>query len=170
MPIAETSRLLLSKITLKDAGFFLELVNSPHWIKYIGDRKVKTIKDAKTYLQKGTLKSYKDFGFGFYKLHLKENDNKTIGVCGLIKREQLEDVEIGFALLPEYEGKGFGFEASVAVLKLAEEKFKLKKITAITLPTNTSSINLLEKLGLIYEKKVKLFDDGEELLLFAKTL
>ena len=170
MPIAETSRLHLSKINLKDADFFLKLVNSPNWLKYIGDRKVKTIKDAKTYIQKGTLKSYKDFGFGFYKLQLKEESKKTIGVCGLIKREQLKDVEIGFALLPEYEGKGYGFEASVPVLKLAEEKFKIKKITAITLAKNMSSINLLEKLGLTYEKKVKPFDDGEELLLFAKIL
>lgn len=170
MQIAETTRLLLSKITLKDADFFLELVNSPQWLKYIGDRKVKTIENAKTYLKNGTLKSYADFGFGFYKLQLKEEGKKPIGVCGLIKREQLEDVEIGFALLPEYEGKGFGYEASVAVLKLAEEKFKIKKITAITLPSNTSSINLLEKLGLSFEKRVKPFEDGEELLLFAKIL
>jgi len=170
MQIAETTRLLLSKITLKDADFFLELVNSPQWLKYIGDRKVKTIENAKTYLKNGTLKSYADFGFGFYKLQLKEEGKKPIGVCGLIKREQLEDVEIGFALLPEYEGKGFGYEASVAVLKLAVEKFKIKKITAITLPSNTSSINLLEKLGLSFEKRVKPFEDGEELLLFAKIL
>lgn len=170
MQIAETTRLLLSKITLKDADFFLELVNSPQWLKYIGDRKVKTIENAKTYLKNGTLKSYANFGFGFYKLQLKEEGKKPIGVCGLIKREQLEDVEIGFALLPEYEGKGFGYEASVAVLKLAVEKFKIKKITAITLPSNTSSINLLEKLGLSFEKRVKPFEDGEELLLFAKIL
>ena len=170
MPIAETSRLLLSKINLKDADFFLKLVNSPHWLKYIGDRKVKTIEDAKAYLQNGTLKSYKDFGFGFYKLQLKEEGKKIIGVCGLIKREQLEDAEIGFALLPKYEGKGFGFEASAAVLKLAEEKFNIKKIIAITLAKNTSSINLLGKLGLTFEKKVKPFDDGKELLLFAKIL
>lgn len=170
MRIAETSRLLITKITLKDAQFFLELVNSPHWLKYIGDRHLKTIKDTKTYLQNGTLKSYTNFGFGFYKLQLKENENKTIGICGLIKREQLEDVDIGFALLPEYEGKGFGYEASLAVLKLAKEKFNLKKIIAVTLSTNTNSIKLLEKLGLSYEKKVIPFEDGEELLLFTKTL
>lgn len=170
MRIAETSRLLITKITLRDAQFFLELVNSPHWLKYIGDRHLKTIKDTKTYLQNGTLKSYTNFGFGFYKLQLKENENKTIGICGLIKREQLEDVDIGFALLPEYEGKGFGYEASLAVLKLAKEKFNLKKIIAVTLSTNTNSIKLLEKLGLSYEKKVIPFEDGEELLLFTKTL
>lgn len=170
MPIAETSRLIISKITLKDSKFFLELVNTPHWLKYIGDRHIKTIKDANNYLRNVTLKSYADFGFGFYKLQLKEDINKTIGICGLVKREQLNDVEIGFALLPEYENKGFGLEASIAILNLAKEIFNLKKITAITLPTNTNSIKLLEKLGLTIEKTVKPFDDGEELLLFAKTL
>lgn len=170
MPIAETNRLFISKINLKDAKFFLELVNSPNWLKYIGDRNLKTVKDAKTYLQNGTLKSYKDFGFGFYKLQFREEDNKTIGVCGLIKREQMEDVDLGFALQPEYEGKGLGYEASVAVLKLANEKFNLKKIVAITLPANASSIKLLGKLGFSYEKKVEPFEDGKELLLFARTL
>ncbi|MGM5468979.1 GNAT family N-acetyltransferase [Flavobacteriaceae bacterium LMO-SS05] len=169
MLIAETNRLIISKINLKDAKFFLELVNSPNWLKYIGDRHLKTVEHAKTYLKNGTLKSYADFGFGFYKLQLKE-EHTSIGVCGLIKREQLDDVDIGFALLPEYECKGYGYEASVSVLKLAKEKFNLKKILAITQPTNTSSIKLLEKLGLSYEKKVKPFDDGKELLLFAKTL
>lgn len=169
MPIAETSRLFISKITLKDSRFFLELVNTPHWLKYIGDRKIKTVKDAKTYLRNVTLKSFTDFGFGFYKLQIKDT-NKTIGICGLVKRKQLDDVEIGFALLPEYEGKGFGYEASLSVLELAKETFGLKKITAITLPTNISSIKLLEKLGLTFEKKVKPFEDDEELLLFAKKL
>lgn len=169
MPIAETSRLFISKITLKDSRFFLELVNTPHWLKYIGDRKIKTVKDAKGYLRNVTLKSFTDFGFGFYKLQIKDT-NKTIGICGLVKRKQLDDVEIGFALLPEYEGKGFGYEASLSVLELAKETFGLKKITAITLPTNISSIKLLEKLGLTFEKKVKPFEDDEELLLFAKKL
>lgn len=169
MQIAETNRLLISKITLKDATFFLELVNSPGWLKYIGDRKIRSVKDAKAYLQKGTLKSYVDFGFGFYKLLLKEKDNIPIGICGLIKREQLDDVDIGFALLPEFEGKGLGYEASVSVLQLAKDKFGLEKIVAITLPNNKSSIKLLEKLGLTYQKGIKPFDDDEELLLFART-
>ena len=170
MLIAETNRLLISKITLNDAPFFLELANTPNWLKYIGDRNLKTVKDAKDYLRKGTLKSYKDHGFGFYKLILKEKNNTLIGVCGLIKREQLEDVDIGFALLPEHESIGFGYEASVAVLRLAKERFSLKKLVAITLPINKNSINLLEKLGFIYEKKVNPFEDGKELLLFAKSL
>lgn len=169
MPIAETPRLIISKITLKDSAFFLELVNTPQWLKYIGDRQIKTVTDAKNYLRNVTLKSYDDFGFGFYKLQIKDT-KKTIGICGLVKRKQLDDVEIGFALLPEFENKGFGYEASIAVLDLAKEKFQIKKITAITLPTNKISVKLLEKLGLTFEKKVKPFEYDEELLLFAKKL
>lgn len=170
MSIAETSRLQISKITLNDAAFFLELANTPNWLKYIGDRNLKTVNDAKNYLKKGTLKSYQDFGFGFYKLVLKDKYNTKIGICGLIKREQLDDVDIGFAMLPNYESKGFGYEASVAVIKLAKEKFSLNKIVAITLPTNKGSINLLEKLGFVFEKKVNPFVEDKELLLFAKSL
>jgi len=168
--IAETNRLIISKITLDDAAFFLELVNTPNFIKYIGDRNLKTVEDAKTYLKNGTLKSYEDFGFGFYKLLLKEENNKAIGTCGLVKREQLDNVDIGFAMLPNYEGKGFGYESCIAVLKLAKEQFKLNKVLAITLPTNNNSIKLLEKIGLSYEKRIKPFEDDEELLLFAKNL
>ncbi|MCX7551531.1 GNAT family N-acetyltransferase [Xanthomarina sp. F2636L] len=170
MMVAETNRLIISKLTLYDAPFFLELSNSPNWIKYIGDRNLKTVDDAKTYLKEGTIKSYEEFGFGFYKLQLKEEKGKPIGTCGLVKRERLDNVDIGFAMLPEYEGKGFGFEASEAILKLAKEIFNLDKVLAITLPSNTNSIKLLEKLGLSFEKTVKPFEDEEELLLFAKDL
>ncbi len=169
MIIAETKRLVISKISLEDAPFFLKLVNTPNWIKYIGDRNLKTIKDAEDYLTNGILKSYKELGFGFYKLQTKLN-NESIGICGLVKREQLDEVDFGFAFLPEFEGKGFGFEASTAILKVAKELFNIKKLLAITLPINSNSIKLLEKLGFTYEKRIKPFEDDEELLLFAKQL
>ena len=170
MIVAVTERLTVSKFSIKDAPFFLELVNTPHWLKYIGDRNTKTLKQAEKRITEGHIKSYKTYGFGFYVLKLKEGDNKPIGTCGLIKRDTLKHVDIGFAMLPGYESKGFGYEASLAILKLAKETFKLKKIVAITLPTNTPSIKLLEKLGLSYQKNVKPFEDDKELLLFAKTL
>ena len=170
MIIAETERLKISLFTLNDAIFFLELTNTPNWIKYIGDRNLKTINDAKVYLSNGTLKSYLDFGFGFYNIQLKTENLKPIGTCGLIKRPQLDDVDIGFAFLPEYEGFGFGFESSIAIMELAKNRFNLKKLLAITLPINTNSIKLIEKLGFELEKKANVFDDGEEVLLFAKTL
>lgn len=170
MPIAETNRLLISKINLNDASQFLKLVNSPNWLKYIGDRNIKTVEEAKNYLKNGTLKCYATFGFGFYKLQLKAKNNVFIGICGLIKREQLDDVDIGFALLPEFESQGFGYEASQVIMQLAKEKFNLKRIVAITLPSNINSIKLLEKLGLSFEKRIKPFEDEQELMLFAKSL
>lgn len=170
MIIAETNRLLISEFTLKDAPFFLELVNSPNWIKFIADRKTKTVIEAENRIQEGHLKSYKTSGFGFYKLLLKAENNKPIGTCGLIKRDTLEDVDIGFAMLPDYEGIGIAYEASVAVIKLAKQTFKLKKLVAITNPNNKKSIKLVEKLGFTYENKVKPFEDDEELLLFAKKI
>ncbi|HEY5688762.1 MAG TPA: GNAT family N-acetyltransferase [Yeosuana sp.] len=169
MIIAETDRLIITELSLEDAPFFLELVNTPNWIKYIGDRNLKTVKEAEEYLLNGTLKSYAEFGFGFYKLHHKK-DNKEIGTCGLIKREQLEEVDLGFAFLPEFEGKGFGYEASIAIIRMAKKRFHLKKLLAITLTINGNSIKLLEKLGFIYQKRIKPFDDDQELLLFAKQL
>lgn len=170
MIFTETERLVISKFTLEDAPFFMELVNSPHWVKYIGQRNIKTITQAKDAIKNGHLKSYYENGFGFYKLLLKEENNKPIGTCGLIKRKTLDHVDIGFAMLPEYEGKGFGYESSLAIIALAKKQFKLNKIVAITLEHNINSIKLLKKLGLSFEKYVKPFDDGKELLLFAKTL
>ena len=170
MIIAETERLIIAKVTKEDAPFFLELMNTPHWLKYIGDRNVKTIEAAEENLKNGILKSYKERGFGFYKLLLKAENNKVIGTVGLIKRKELEHVDIGFGFLPQYEGKGYGYESSVEIIQLAQCKFNLKKITAITNPVNKNSIKLLEKLGLTLEKRINPFEDGKELLLFAKNL
>jgi len=144
MIIAETNRLIISEFTTEDAPFYLKLVNTPHWIKYIGDINLKTLEQAVNALKEGNINSYKNNGFGFYKLQLKDNNLKPIGTCGLVKRDSLDDVDIGFAMLPEYERKGFGYESSLEILKLAKRKFNLKRIVAITLPNNKGSIALLE--------------------------
>lgn len=167
--VAETERLIIEKFTLDDAPFLRALVNTPHFLKYVGDRNIKTDKDAVAYIKKTHFKSYKTRGFGFYKLVLKES-NTPIGTCGLVKRDELEDVDLGFGFLEAYERRGFGYESSKAIIKLAKEQFKIKKLLGITVPYNTGSIKLLEKLGFINEKKIKPFEDDEELLLFAKTL
>ena len=170
MIIVETSRLIISKVTLKDAPFFLELMNTPNWIKFIGDRNVRTVIEAEDYLTNGILKSYKALGFGFYKVVLKSNKNRPVGICGLIKRDELKIPDIGFAFLTEFEGQGYGYESSVAVLEQAKKEFGLIKVGAITLELNVNSIKLLEKLGFSFEKKIKAFDDDKELLFFAKEL
>jgi len=169
MPITTTQRLIISKVTLKDAPFFVELMNTPSWLKYIGDRNIKTVKDAENNLKNGILKSYQESGYGFYKVTQKSQPEKAIGIVGLVKRKELEHTDIGFGFLPEYEGKGFGYESSVAIMELAKNWFKLDKVLAITNPDNRSSIHLLEKLGLSFQKRIKPFDDNDELLLFAKS-
>ena len=156
MIIAETKRLVLSKITVDDASFLLELMNTPGWLKYNGDRNVKTLKQATAHIQNNQLKCYEKNGYGYYKIQ--------------VKAENLKHIDIGFSLLPDYHGKGYGFEAASEIMKLAKHTFNIKTVYAITLPINQPSIHLLEKLGLSYQKTVKPFEDDKELLLFAKNL
>lgn len=170
MIISQTQRLNISKITLQDASFFVALMNTPGFLKYVGDRNIKTVEDAKNHLKKGLLKSYKDHGFGYYKLTLRDSPNMPIGIVGILKRDVLENADVGFALLPEYEKQGYAYEASMGILHLAKATFKLSKIVAITNPDNEKSIALLQKLGLTFEKKINPFDEDKELLLYVKTL
>ncbi|WP_299782180.1 GNAT family N-acetyltransferase [uncultured Formosa sp.] len=169
MHISSTERLVLEELNMSDAPFILELMNTPHWLEHIGDRNIKTLDDAENAIRNPHLKSYRENGFGFYKLLLKSENLIPIGVCGLIKRPELDGVDIGFAFLPAYERKGFGYESAVEIIKLAKTKFNLKEIIAIVSPENSNSIKLLEKLGLTYQKKVTPFSDGKELLLLSKT-
>lgn len=170
MIVAETDRLILSKITTDDAAFILELMNTPDWIKYIGDRNIKTVEEAANYIQNNQLKCYKEHGFGYYKVQVKAEKLKSIGTFGLLKRDSLEHIDIGFSMLPEYHRKGYGFEAASEIVHLAKNTFNIKTLCAITLPENKPSIRLLEKLGLSYQKTVKPFEDDKELLFFVKKL
>lgn len=155
---------------MDDAPFLLELMNTPNWLKYNGDREVKTLEQAINHIQTNQLKCYETHGFGYYKIQVKAEYLKPIGTSGLLKRDGLEHVDLGFSLLPDYYNKGFGFEAASEIMKLAKNTFNIKTISAITLPINQPSINLLEKLGLSYQKTVKPFEDEKELLLFVKEL
>jgi len=150
--ILETERLLLKEFTTDDSSFILKLVNSPDWIKFIGDFNIKTEQQAKEYLQKGPLKSYEINGFGLYNVILKDK-NISIGMCGIIRREHLDHPDIGFAFLPQFTQQGFGFEIANASMKYAKEKLKLESILAITVPANKASIKLLEKLGMKFCKQ-----------------
>ncbi len=166
MTILETERLVICQLSVNDAAFIFELLNSPSWLKFIGDRGVKTIEDAEKYLKNGPVKSYAQNGFGLYLVKLKVSNN-PIGMCGLIKRDALEDVDIGFAFLPAYEKRGYGFESASAILAHSRATLGLKRIVGITIAANHSSIHLLEKLGLSFEKKIFLPGDEEELMLYG---
>jgi [ribosomal protein S5]-alanine N-acetyltransferase len=166
MTIAETERLLIKPLTIADAPFILVLTNSPGWLEFIGDRGIRNLTDAENYITKGPMASYAKFGHGLYLVVLKETGS-SIGICGLLQRDTLPDKDIGFSFLPEYTGKGYALEAAAAVLLQAKASLGITRILAITLPANTRSIQLLTKLGLVFEKMVQFPGDKEELMLFG---
>ena len=165
MTIIETQRLLLQEVQLADAPFIFELLNTPTWLKYIGDRGIKTLADAEQYIQKSFLDSYKKNGFGLYKLVLKTT-NAPIGLCGLVNRPTLEDIDIGFTLLPKYAKKGYAYEAAKATMDYAWNELDLTTIVAITSKDNSNSQQLLEKIGLQQADTITLEGDDEELFLY----
>ena len=166
MKILETDRLTIRQFSTDDAEFILEVVNEPSFIQNIGDRGVRTLEDARSYILRVAVASYEKNGFGLYLVVLKES-GESIGMCGLIKRNGLEDVDIGYALLPKFWSKGYALEAALAVRDYARDVVGLKRLVAITDPENQGSIRLLEKIGLKYEKMVRLSEDDIELKLFA---
>lgn len=162
----ETERLSLRMITTKDAPFMLALFNSPGWLKYIGDRNVHTEAEAEAYIKKFYLTSYTENGYGSYAVVLKDC-NTTIGSCGVYKRPNLDNPDIGFAFLPDYLGKGYGYEAANAVMEYARKELGMKTILGFTVEYNQPSIKLLEKLGLSKMGTYTFENDPEELLLFS---
>lgn len=167
MTIRETQRLHIRHFTKDDAKFYHQLVNTPSWLKYIGDRNLQTIEAAENYLLNFTMKSYETLGFGFYLVHEKKL-NKAIGTCGIIKRDQLEYADIGFAFLPEFESHGYGFESASAIIEHAKYDLKLSKISAFCTKENFKSIALIKKLGMHYEKKIQVGDSQEILNLYLR--
>jgi RimJ/RimL family protein N-acetyltransferase len=166
MKVLETERLILRWLLAEDAAFILELVNDPAWLRFIGDRGVRTLEDARDYILNGPIAMYRRVGFGLYLVELKQSAT-PIGMCGLIERVGLEDVDIGFAFLPAFRGQGYGYEAASATMTYAQETLGLDRVVAIASPDNQSSIALLTKLGMSFEKMLRLGEDPEELVLFG---
>jgi RimJ/RimL family protein N-acetyltransferase len=162
----ETERLRLQRLTLDDAAFILALVNEPSWLQFIGDKGVRTLDDARAYLAKGTLELYARHGFGPLRVELKSTGD-AIGICGLIKRPTLEDVDLGFAYFPRFWGHGYAFEAAAVVLAAGRQTLGLKRIVALTAPQNEKSGRLLERLGMKFEGVRRLTPDAPDSKLFA---
>lgn len=164
--VLETERLALRKMSVDDAEFILGLLNEPSFLRYVGDKKVRTVEDARRYILSGPVESYENHGFGLYLVELKSS-RASIGICGLLKRDTLDDVDVGFALLARYWSRGYAVESASAVMDHGREVFGLKRIVAITSPDNASSIKVLEKLGLRFEGMIALAEDEPEVKLFA---
>jgi RimJ/RimL family protein N-acetyltransferase len=165
----QTDRLILRPMTEKDADFILELLNDPSFIRYIGDRKVRTLDGAKAYITNGPVASYSQNGFGLYLVEQKES-GESMGMCGLIRRNTLKDVDIGYAFLPKFWSRGYALEAAREMKRYAQEELGLKRLVAVVDPENPPSIRLLEKLGMKFEKMVRLTPDDIDLKLFAVDL
>ncbi|MBK8444367.1 MAG: GNAT family N-acetyltransferase [Sphingobacteriales bacterium] len=165
----ETERLLLRPTLPEDAPLILEMLNTPKWLEYIGDRHVHNLNEAEAYIQKRMLPQLQRSGYSNYTLILKHTHTK-IGVCGLYDREGLEGIDIGFALLPQYEQQGFAYEATSRILRAAFENFNITVVQAITTHNNHASQRLLEKLGMQCIGTTRLPDDDEELLLYKLIL
>ena len=169
MQILQTARLTLRRFTADDAEFILALLNEPSFLRFIGERGVHTVEDARRYIADGPVASYAQHGFGLYLVRLTEGGT-AIGMCGLLKRDSLEDVDLGFAFLPAHWGNGYARESARAVMGLAREEFALSRIVAIVSPDNVASIAVLEALGFRYERTHRPAPDAEEIWLFGCEL
>ncbi|MBO0725602.1 MAG: GNAT family N-acetyltransferase [Blastocatellia bacterium] len=166
MKVIETDRLNLRWLSTDDAEFIIELLNDPSFLRFIGDKGVRTLDDARDYILNGPVDMYNRLGFGLYLTELKES-GAPIGICGLIKRDSLEDVDIGFAFLPRFWAKGYAYESAAAVMAYGKSALGLNRIVAVTKPDNHGSIKVLEKLGFRFERMARLSEDDPEIRLFA---
>ena len=165
--IAETERLILRELAVEDAAFMVRLMNDEAWLKYIGDRDVRTVDQAEEDLRQGAIDMYARRGHGMWKVELK-GSGTPIGICGLIKRDTLADIDLGFAFLPEFRGSGFALEASEACMRHARDHLDIGRVVAIVSPANLRSIALLEKLGFQLETAFPISaDNAVEKHLFA---
>jgi [ribosomal protein S5]-alanine N-acetyltransferase len=165
-PVLRTARLDLRELVLEDDEFILRLLNEDGFLRFIGDKGVRTLADAREYLSKGPIDSYRRYGFGLYLTSLRGSGG-PIGMCGLVKRDSLPDVDVGFAFLEQYWSKGYAAESAAAVLAYAREHLRLARIVAITAPDNDASIAVLRKIGLRFERMIRLTGDSQELRLFG---
>lgn len=166
MKILETDRLVLRQLVVEDATFIFALLNDPGWLRFIGDRGIRTLDDARNYILQGPVAMYARHGFGLY-VTARKQDGVPIGLCGLLKRDGLADVDIGYAFLPQFRGQGYAAEAATAVMAYGKNVLGLARIVAITAPDNERSAKVLEKLGLAFTEMITLPGDESAVKLFT---
>ena len=166
MIVCETARLRLRRLRCEDAAFILELLNDPDFLQNVGDRQVRSLADAERYILTGPVASYERWGFGLYLMEIRST-GAPAGICGLLRRDGLEDPDIGFALLPRFRGAGYALEAAIAALRYGREVLGLARIVAITAPENHSSMQVLGRLGLKFDRMIQLPGVAGESRLFT---
>lgn len=165
----ETERLLLRRVTLRDANIMLAIWNDPAFVRHVGDRGIRTLEQAQAALAEGVLKLWDEFGYGPYCMILKSSES-AVGICGLFRRENLEHPDIGFAVLPQFCGLGLASEAADAVINYARDELDLKILTAIVAPDNDASVRLIEKLGFSFNRGITMPGEEEQIRLYCLRL
>jgi RimJ/RimL family protein N-acetyltransferase len=168
LPELETPRLTLRRLQFDDAPFLVKLLNEPSFIENIGDRGVRSVEDAHRYLREGPMAMYEKFGFGLW--HTATRDGIPVGMCGLLKRDILPDVDVGYAFLPQFWGTGYAYEAAAATLRHGAQKFGLTRVVGVVSEGNAGSIRVLEKLGMSFERMFSMRDDEPPVRLYGRSL
>ena len=169
MIVTRTERLSLRWLEPSDGAFILQLVNDPDWLRYIGDRGIRTLADAEAYIETGPRAMYARLGFGLYAISVNRGRH-LIGMCGLIQRDTLPHIDIGYALLPAFRGHGYALEAAQACVALARDTFKVHRLLAIASPDNAASARLLNKLGMQLEQTLELVPGSSPVAMYALEL
>ena len=169
MNVIEAERLSLREMSEADAAFVLEVLNDPDFIRYVADRGVRTIEDAARYIDERFTESYRQNGFGLWLVEAKD-EGVPVGICGLVKRASLPGVDIGYAFLPPFRSRGYAFEAASGALRYARDVLGLPRLHAVVNPDNAVSIRVLEKLGLKFERTVRLLGEESDINLFSADL
>ena len=165
----ETERLQLRWLTLDDAPLMLAIWNDPAFIRHVGDRGIRTVEEARAGMVTGAMQLYEKYGYGPYRVAHKDDDT-AIGICGLFRRDSLDEPDIGYGVLPEYCGKGYAYEASRAVMEFARSDLALARLIAIISPNNEPSIGLIRKLGLRFERMHRMQEDEDEVCIYGVQL
>jgi RimJ/RimL family protein N-acetyltransferase len=168
-PEFETARLKVRRLDFDDAPFLVGLLNQPSFLANIGDRGVRNVDDALRYLREGPLASYERHGFGLWHVSRRADDT-AMGMCGLLKRDILPDVDLGYAFLPQFWGHGYAFEAAEATLRQAGEKFGLSRVIGVVSAGNAASIRVLEKLGMRFERMISMRPEEPDVRLYGRRL
>ena len=169
MEILATGRLRLRTLEHEDAAFYLQLVNDPTWLRFIGDKGIHKLDEARVAIATGPIESQRVHGFSLYLVERKDS-GASVGICGLVRRETLPEVDLGYAFLPAHCGQGFAREAALAVLTYAREVLGLKNLLAIVAPDNERSIRLLDALGFRFERRLRLRPERDEGCLYSLEL
>ncbi len=169
LPEFETARLTVRRLGFDDAPFLVALLNQPSFLANIGDRGVRNVDDAHRYLRDGPMALYERHGFGLWHVS-RRADGVAMGLCGLLKRDVLPDVDLGYAFLPEFWGQGYAFEAAEATLRLAAKRFGLERVIGVVSEGNAASIRVLEKLGMRFERMVSMRPEEPDVRLYGRSL